>query len=1487
MLVSRILFTVSLVLSIFIQDVTGGLGGREKSFGDNGQSVLMSSDRNCISDDVYRNHSDCPFHHVLASVTSNGLINVMTDVMLLSVISLVDLENITIIGHDNPTVNCNNTGGIYFDHCHNCTITGITWEKCGTANGRKPAMELYNCTNVVIENCSFQHSVTQSITLSEMSGDMTIDHCVFAFNNHFKRHGVAIHYLSKINHHSKFQFKITQCNFTHNGVNRKQSIVYIGPSTNKHLEHILLIDSVFLNNKGRAIYISHQNVFVSGDILIKGNIAHKGGGIFIRKYTKLSVHEANMSFISNKAVYGGAFYIVDNSNIIFKANSIVIFNSNQATREGGALCIENNSRVTFKGNSTVTISNNQARDYGGALFIWNNSRVIFKENSNVTISNNQVDDAGGALCVAQNSYVIFKGNSTVTIGNNQAKVDGGALCIWKSDVTFKENSTVKISNNRVDYYDGGAIYSWENSDITFDGNSVVTISNNQVDDNGGAIYLWSSCNVTFKGNSTVKFYGNVATDLGGAFYVYHNCIIAFEETSTVSISNNQAKVNGGALYLNNSEVTFKGNSVVKFYNNKAGADGGVIYSNDNCNVVMKGNSVVIFNNNVASYDGGAVYSSINSDITFHENSTARFTDNRATYFGGALFSQHNSNIIFGNNCAVVFNHNEASQGGAIFTMSNIVFTGNSTAEFGNNRAMLGGAVHASNLIFKGNTAVKFINNNAFLNGGALYSNYSGVMVKQKSTINFIQNSAENGGAVFTSALLISEQSNVTFNKNTAGQDGGAIHSNNLNNIIFDNSSTVTFMFNIADYYGGAIYSKISRNTKYFNISEIKFSNNAAGIAGNLLYIDVQKSYDTSCLTNRTVGISDEILQNGTAGKIIATSPKALKLYHPAKCISNNTSNTECEEYYIEDIMLGQELTIHACLLDYYDRPAEVTQFRIISQDHQDYFVHGSEYVSISCGDEIKAISIIGNKAISVPLNYSIVFTSHIAHYFSKKTISVNLTIQLLPCHPGFQHNSKSQRCECYNSSEVVYCSGSSSAIKRGYWIGYVAGVQTVTFCPIGYCSFSSCEATNGYHHLSPAGTNQCKAHRTGRACGNCEEGYTLPYYSSECVNTDDCTITWTIVVVILTVVYWVVIFMAVFAVMHYQINIGYFYAITYYYSTVDALLRDTLDGFSNGLYTFINIMYCIAELTPRFLGKLCLAKDISGIDQQFIHYIHPVAVALILVIITLLARCSRRISLLLSRIVIRVICFLLLLSYTSVTTTSLCLLKYLRFSHVTKVYTYLSPDIEYFHGRHLAYGMIAIFCTITIVIGLPLLLLLEPFINRKINFTKIKPLLDQFQGCYKDKCRWFAAYYMICRLLIIMITINFGSDDPTAQYLLIIVCAVIVLVHLIVKPYNIMMLNVFDGLFLLLLVLTTVLLLVDFTQSNLVIQVTLLLLFLPLIIVGVACLLTHKGTIKRHFMKLFKKLDNQDPNTNVEMFSTNFDIIIDDSMRVNATICDM
>ena len=109
------------------------------------------------------------------------------------------------------------------------------------------------------------------------------------------------------------------------------------------------------------------------------------------------------------------------------------------------------------------------------------------------------------------------------------------------------------------------------------------------------------------------------------------------------------------------------------------------------------------------------------------------------------------------------------------------------------------------------------------------------------------------------------------------------------------------------------------------------------------------------------------------------------------------------------------------------------------------------------------------------------------------------------------------------------------------------------------------------------------------------------------------------------------------------------------------------------------------------------------------------------------------------------------------------------------------------------YIIVAVLCALVIVIGLPLLLLLEPFLNHKINFTRIKPLLDRFQGCYKDNYRFFAAYYMLCRILIIVIIIANHFDYITAQFLVVSAGSILALIQLIVRPYEKDILNIFDG----------------------------------------------------------------------------------------------
>ena len=337
---------------------------------------------------------------------------------------------------------------------------------------------------------------------------------------------------------------------------------------------------------------------------------------------------------------------------------------------------------------------------------------------------------------------------------------------------------------------------------------------------------------------------------------------------------------------------------------------------------------------------------------------------------------------------------------------------------------------------------------------------------------------------------------------------------------------------------------------------------------------------------------------------------------------------------------------------------------------------------------------------------------------------------------------------------------------------------------------------------------------------------------------------------------------------------------------VDILLHEHLN-ISQGSFTVVSIMSSIAKVTPQFLGEMCFVTNMSRIDQQFVHYIHPLAVAIIIIIISLSARISYKFSSFVSRGIIHMICFLLLLSYTSVATTSLLLLRSLTFDNVNKVYTYLSPDIEYCHGRHLPYFFTAILCTLVIVIGLPLLLLLEPFLNGKVNFTRIKPLLDQFQGFYKDKYCNFAAYYMICRLIIIVIIIAIPSNNNVSHYLLIITNSTLAFTHMSVRPYESSNLNLFDGFVLHLMIVISVVPLIDTYNKDVLVAFMVILVMLPL----TAFLIMEIYLSKRRIKKIATycvppKPDTTNDSNEVPMRDF-VDSVIDDSRRVNATICTM
>ena len=683
---------------------------------------------------------------------------------------------------------------------------------------------------------------------------------------------------------------------------------------------------------------------------------------------------------------------------------------------------------------------------------------------------------------------------------------------------------------------------------------------------------------------------------------------------------------------------------------------------------------------------------------------------------------------------------------------------------------------------------------------------SGCIVELGHHIMFMNNSGERGAAIYLtqgSQVIIKENSSLEFVRNTASQ-GGAIF--------------IELSFGCPP--NGSVL------TETLNTSTVLFANNSAENAGNSIYFN---NPEACAVMNDSLLFRFTYLQPPElAGLPISTSPTKINV-----CSTTcNDTNSSCQ--VPNKIMLGQPIDINATVCDYYKHVAGVVQFYVECVNCNDKYRLFSNRILVHNGlFDVTFLAVDADIDIVDDQNVTLNLSSVLSSKYRQLTATVSL--ELSSCQSGYVFDTNIQQCKCYElSKHVIQCQRDYAEIKYGYWFGIVVFPRrAVSLCPIYYCKYNThAKTSNGYYKLPEELDGQCSSHRTAVACGECKPGYTLAYDSPDCISTDKCSAGMTVLVVALTILYWIIVVVLVFGLMQCKVSLGYTYGLIYYYSIIDILLGSNL-FISDGVFQLVTIVSSFAKLTPQYLGRLCFVQGLSGIDQQFIHYFHAVSIFLLIVVASRAARYFNKITSIVSHCILRVICLLILLSYTSLASTSLQLLRPLYFDDVNGAYVYSSPSIKYFTGRHIAYGIIALLSELFIVIGLPLLLLLQPLLQSRVNLVKIKPLLDKFQESYKDQYRWFAAYYLICRQVIIAIV--YVSSFNNSLYYVQTVSIIIVSIHVWIKPYNSNTLNTLDGIVLLTMVLVVNLNSFTFSRSLTVTVVVILMIF-PLLLL--ACLIT-------------------------------------------------
>ena len=205
------------------------------------------------------------------------------------------------------------------------------------------------------------------------------------YNSHYRGHGAALHYSLYALKHFSFVFTINNCNFTHN--KHAKSYIYINKRSNEY-NYVTLSNSIFLSNKGIAIFVLNHKLYLNGKNSFQNNRAREAASIYISDHSTIVFGESsNVAFINNSADNrGAAVFMTNHSNMSVDQNSKIAFSNNHATN--GIIYSEDNSNITFTATCEVIFNNNSATKHGTAIYSINYSHIIFTRNSKVTFSNN-------------------------------------------------------------------------------------------------------------------------------------------------------------------------------------------------------------------------------------------------------------------------------------------------------------------------------------------------------------------------------------------------------------------------------------------------------------------------------------------------------------------------------------------------------------------------------------------------------------------------------------------------------------------------------------------------------------------------------------------------------------------------------------------------------------------------------------------------------------------------------------------------------------------------------------------------------------------------------------------------------------------------------------------------------------------------------------------------------------------------------------------
>ena len=754
----------------------------------------------------------------------------------------------------------------------------------------------------------------------------------------------------------------------------------------------------------------------------------------------------------------------------------------------------------------------------------------------------------------------------------------------------------------------------------------------------------------------------------------------------------------------------------------------------------------------------------------------------------------------------------------LLTIDRVLFSGNAIANIKAVCHIEGVKMRASNLNFTNNP-------DPYISGSFTFTPLSLVSVDAMLTG---ENNFENNRGIYGGALSIRED-----------VPGMAA------NLHITPNTTIRFYNNYADY-GGAIY--IDSTSIVETLSSIHgpcngtvlFKDNHARVAGKSVYIITStKLKNTSC---SNYFISSEIStnpfefhigSNNNGSHEIAIFPgQSIELQnvtfldgygHPSSCRANvqlYCSNEMGLTSFCEQLESGiQIIGPPSIFLTSTDTNANLdTQLKIaISEDAN--VTRWNPQLQLNCLEPQSVTKKIG-------------------------TIFINLKLKM-ECPLGFVYLPATQTCQCVNltnNREGFQCSVSKgiACIKKGYWMGLSSlnnqSTVVISKCPYPQCKLSnrpcSIDLEGGYTSLPSDQDDQCMPNRGGTLCSECSSEAYSTFEGTNCVR--ECKTIYPYITILLAITFQIFIILLILAALRMKVEVGS----GYLYGPL--LFLAVIGNVPFGYFQhFITLRMVVCTFTSIFLLDLevfgeipwCFGQDIDTLMVYAFHYLGPILVWLMLLVIIFVARCRPKLLAVIQDSPIQAMCLLITLSFWSLAKTSVTLLLPVQLGDNIRIA--IKPNSKYFQSWHILFVVVSILVLVIVIIPFLIVLGVSQFhkLSRRLRLYRVKPFLDEFQSCFHSKYRWYSIVYFITWILLLFLQ-NYSLAMETILIL-------VLSLHFILQPYKRQLLNTIDMLILLDLVLILTLLeFQSYTNSTTTQTVIIyILVILPLLYILCGCIL--------------------------------------------------